>query len=63
MEFPHGYFSVYEDLVSIRTDPVNVRGKMFLPPHGKEFFHATVSSFLHLAVSDVHPYRVTLSCD
>ena len=23
----------------------NVCGKMILPPHGKEFFHSTVSSF------------------
>ncbi len=28
-----------------------VGGKMILPPHGKEFFHSTVSSFLHPAVS------------
>ena len=27
-----------------------VRGKMILPPHGKEFFHAAVSSFLHPSV-------------
>ena len=27
-----------------------VRGKMILPPHGKEFFHAAVSSFLHFSV-------------
>jgi hypothetical protein len=32
----------YEDLF--------VRGKMILPPHGKEFFHAAVSSFLHPSV-------------
>lgn len=24
-----------------------VGGKVNLPPHGKEFFHAAVSSFLH----------------
>jgi hypothetical protein len=27
-----------------------VRGKMILQPHGKEFFHFTVSRFLHSAV-------------
>ena len=27
-----------------------VRGKMILPPHGKEFFHAAVSRFLHPSV-------------
>ena len=27
-----------------------VGGKVNLPPHGKEFFHAAVSSFLHLSV-------------
>ena len=29
----------------------DVRGKMNLPSHGKEFFHPAVSSFLHTAVS------------
>lgn len=28
----------------------DVRGKMILPPHGKEFFHAAVSRFLHPSV-------------
>ena len=28
-----------------------VGGKVILPSHGKEFFHATVSRFLHPAVS------------
>ena len=61
------------DQVSIRMvmDPplysdvplTTVGGKVNLPPHGKEFFHAAVSIFLHPTVSDVHPYRVTLSCD
>ena len=30
-----------------------VRGKMILPPHGKEFFHAAVSRFLHNTVSKI----------
>ena len=29
---------------------INVGGKINLPPHGKEIFHLTVSSFLHLPV-------------
>ena len=35
-----------EELVWI----VAVGGKMILPPHGKEFFRITVSSFLHNSV-------------
>ena len=31
-------------------DAETVRGKMILPPHGKEFFHAAVSRFLHPSV-------------
>lgn len=33
-----------------------VGGKVNLPPHGKEFFHAAVSTFLHPTVSTfLHP--------
>ena len=35
----------------IKVKDILVCGKMILPPHGKEFFHSTVSSFLHPAVS------------
>ena len=34
-----------------------VRGKVNLPPHGKEFFHSTVSSFLHAPVSTFYSPR------
>ena len=37
--------------VNSKVFMVIVCGKMILPPHGKEFFHSTVSSFLHPAVS------------
>ena len=39
-----------EDIQAALKDLL-VGGKMILPPHGKEFFHSTVSSFLHPAVS------------
>ena len=43
-----------EDMLSVLTkrerEVMIVGGKVNLPPHGKEFFHAAVSSFLHLSV-------------
>ena len=39
-----------EDILNALIDSADVRGKMILPPYGKEFFHVTVSSFLHCSV-------------
>ena len=38
-------------LLPVAKEEWNVGGKVNLPPHGKEFFRAAVSTFLHPAVS------------
>ena len=37
-------------ILAYHGEPGLVGGKVNLPPHGKEFFHAAVSSFLHPSV-------------
>ena len=46
--------SARADLISLYGEKLGaeaVGGKMILPPHGKEIFHAAVSSFLHPTVA------------
>ena len=45
------YLCIPSCLYGFKNERTTVGGKMILPPHGKEFFHSTVSSFLHPAVS------------
>ena len=56
--FSAQHFTALVKLTAINTNILilssfghhDVRGKMILPPYGKEFFHVTVSSFLHCSV-------------
>ena len=41
----------------MKNSCIGVRGKINLPPHGKVFLHATVSSFLHLPVRTFYMTR------
>ena len=48
-----------ENPLIMKSSSFAVRGKMILPPHGKEFFHAAVSSFLHPSVRTFLHYPVS----